>query len=337
MRSRRDIDRIILDLAARSRSVVDARELRARAIGRDAVKRRMDDGWMNDELPRTYVVGPECREPNFDTRCVAAVRHAGPTALLDGETAATVLDVWDRGDDVVHVVAPGLMSDRSHDGYVFHRAPKMWTPISSMIVDDHPLVGFLDMCIRLAGRLTPWQLAFVMQRGLHRRLVTVAALAWLLGTQAGIPHIAVLREAVVLVIANSNGTRSRTEDRLLPALLSRLGPPSSVNVRGALGFARDEPDFVWNEPRVNVEVDGSHHLDPAQAADDRDRDAQANARGWPVVRIAYPYVWSCLGRVVEHVVDVCAGRVVRLDRFAWSAASPEMRAAYSRMRGSSWH
>jgi very-short-patch-repair endonuclease len=129
-----------------------------------------------------------------------------------------------------------------------------------------------------------------------------------------------LRRAIELRRSGSAGTKSRSEDHLLPHVTARFGEPL-VNVRGAAGMPDYEPDMLWPALRCIVEVDGRHHLDdPAIRAADLERDALLRAVGWIVVRVPWYRVWRDLSRVVREIERAFTVRVEAELRSA-SAAS----------------
>lgn len=226
---------------------------------------------------------------------MAALLSGGDRALLDGEAAARLLRAWDRGGEIVEVTVPG----RSHrrpaalgtHSFVFHRASGTWRPADPLAVGPIRTVGSVDICVRLASRLTPWQLAHVICRGRSLEILTIDALRHAVEVRAGARGNAVLRRAVELVVGGSVGTRSRTEDAVLADMLGAGVEEPLVNVRGAMELARDEPDLLWPQRGCNLEIDGGHHDDPVQAADDAARDRAARAAGWRVLRIRSRDYW----------------------------------------------
>jgi hypothetical protein len=176
-----------------------------------------------------------------------------------------------------------------------------------------PVVGFVDMCIRMARTMTKWQIASVIDRGVFERLVTICALEGALATRHRHPWTKRVGDAIALVHSGSVGTRSASEDLLLEGLLAAGVIEPVVNTRGSAGVVRDEPDFVWPGHRVNVEVDGWHHREPAQAADDAARDAAVAGVGIRVIRIRAVDVWKRRPYVVAQVLQALGGEAVELE------------------------
>lgn len=171
---------------------------------------------------------------------------------------------------------------------------------------------------------SPLQLAFVIGRALYEGLTTIEDLRSHAVARSHAPGNATLRAALALVESHSAGTRCRTEDEMHAEFVALGIEPDSVNARGALGLSRDEPDFVWQGYGCNVESDGGHHDEPAQAADDRIRDAEAAARGWRVLRVRARDFWSRRRWVMAKVQRFVLGddvpmlpgtRVLRVPRW----------------------
>lgn len=309
----RSVDATLNELAARTCSIVHARDLRSAGIGRDAIRRRIEIGTVAPILPRTYAVGPMCRQPSFEMRCMAGALAAGPGGAITGDSAGALLDVWDRSDGHVHVATPHNGPRRPPPGFTFHRSRGLLLPAGTCRCGPIPIVGFEDMCLQMARTHTKWQLAWVIRRGLHEKLVTTARLGRAVEARRHSPFVSVLRSATRLVDAHSTGTRSMSEDLFLASMLDQGAPEPIVNTRGAHGLTRDEPDFLWKHRRLNVEVDGRQHDEPAQAADDALRDAAVEALGWRVVRVRARDVWRRRARVVRAVMALMSGDDAAVD------------------------
>jgi very-short-patch-repair endonuclease len=265
-------------------------------------------------LPRTYAVGPQCGTPTFEMKCAAGVLHGGPGARIDGSSAAALLELWDRHDGTVHVAVPRGCRAMPASEYVFHRVDKMWVPSSELVAAPVPIVGFEDLCLRMSTTNTEWQVAFVIGRGMYARLCDIDRLMEFAARHPHANGVVVLRSAIELVRSGSAGSRSEAEDRLLELLRAAGMPVPIVNTKGVLGMPRDEPDFVWHGPRVNVEIDGAQHGDPIQAADDRLRDAEVMRRGYIPIRLQARDVYRRPSRVVACIRRALAGAPVDLDQ-----------------------
>lgn len=311
MTSRRNIDRMINDLAAPTLSVVHARSLRANRISPGRVAIRTSLGTMAVMLPRTYAVGPSCHHPTFEMRCMAGVLAGGALAGLDGAAAAHLLGVWDRRVGSIDVTTRGRPPRGVIDPWHFHEtASGLWVPDDSLDVGPIRLVSAVCMIARFACEATPWQVAFVIGRAVYLRLVTIDEVRAHAARQARRRGNGTLRAAIRLVDAGSAGTRCRTEDCYLTEFAATGIEAPLVNVRGAMGMSRDEPDFVWLDRRVNVESDGGQHEEPVQAADDALRDQEAAERGFRVLRVRSRDFHARRRRVMRLVVRFVRGEDV---------------------------
>lgn len=278
-----EIDAVINQLGARSSSIVHARDLRAAGISRDAIATRIRGRSLRLVLPRTYACGPAALTLPRETMCMAGALAGGHGAVVTGETAAELSIGWDRGGTSIHVAARRPIHWEVPRPYTFLRSHVVG-PVQRS-TGGVPLAPFVDMCWHMATSATPWQLAFVIRRGVFDRAVDLPALDASVAAhpyRAGRPALA---RAVELIRGDSAGTRGIAEDLILATMLELGVPTPLVNVRGCLGMDRDEPDFAWVGRRVNLEVDGRQHDEPTQAADDRRRDAGYAERQVVVVRV----------------------------------------------------
>lgn len=121
------------------------------------------------------------------------------------------------------------------------------------------------------------------------------------------------RAAVLDLLQSMTGPtshyRSGTERRLVDACVAHGLPPPLVNhrVRTTTG-PRYELDVVWLEVRLDVEVDGPHHLLPSQRRRDRVRDRHLRADGFEVARFPVEEVDDDPAEVAERIAALLAGR-----------------------------
>lgn len=103
-------------------------------------------------------------------------------------------------------------------------------------------------------------------------------------------------------VGHVDHVRSRTEGRLADACAAAGLPRPCCNrrVRTSAG-STPELDLAWLPERLDVEVDGPHHLLPAQRTRDRGRDRRLRADGWEVVRVPVEEVDEDLPGVVRRI------------------------------------
>jgi hypothetical protein len=289
MQSRVEIDERIMAVARRTGDVAHCRHLRDAGVASHHVRHRVATGWLVELLPRTYGVGPRAAEPTPVMLSHAGLLHAGPGAMLSGVSAVQALVDWARGGAVIHVAAPRTV-DNVDARFRFHKIQGVETP-STIVAGDRRVMSPPNLCLELGRTMTEWQLAHVMTKLRHDRHATIEQIEELAERASRHAGVIVLRRAINLVRSGSVGTRGRTEDELLRLMIEAGFAVPTVNTRGIMGIPGDEPDFVFQGARLNVECDGGHHLEPHQAAQDEERDALAQALGWSVQRIWWEDVW----------------------------------------------
>lgn len=314
MRRAADIDRIICHLASTTLSVVHARQLRDAGVSRGNVATRVARGWMARMLGDVYAVGPACLAPTFEMECMAGVLQCGDDARIDGVTGASLMELWNRRVDEIHVSTPHHATRTVAEGpYRFRRDRGVWLPAEPLAAGPIPVADAVHLAARCAEQMTQWQVAFVIGRAIYLRLATLEDFECAVAQRHGHIGNATLRRAVELTRAGSSGTRSATEDACLADLLRAGAPVPIVNVRGAMGLSRDEPDFVFPGPRHNIECDGGHHDQPGQASDDAARDADAAALGWNVLRFRARDYWRRRAFVVRELARFLRGGRVEME------------------------
>lgn len=142
------------------------------------------------------------------------------------------------------------------------------------------------------GRLTPDQLT-----GPARRTITLP------GRPALLRHLATIGGGAI------DHVRSRAEDRLAEAcaVLGLPAPACNHPVRTTAGRTY-ELDLAWHAARVDVEVDGPHHLLPSQRRRDRQRDRDLRADGWEVARFPVEEVDDDVEDVARRIAAILARR-----------------------------
>lgn len=308
-RSVRSVDARIARAAIPGFPLATREALREERVFGTTLTIRMTDDRLWEMFPNVLVIGERREHVSPDTVCAAAVLAAGATAALDGASALERHGVWDRHDGGIHV-----SSSRGRAGSRY-RVPSAWrrdrawrhrgrtiairytrdataASSASEMIRGVPTRRVIDAIFRAASSLSAHQLAFVIRNAEYARHLTVGELAMEAERRSGHRHVRVVREAIELRRRGSAGTKSRSEDRLLPLASACIGVPE-VNVRGVAGVPTHEPDFCWPERRLIIEVDGDQHLDdPAQRASDLRNDALLHSAGWTVVRVHWTRVWN---------------------------------------------
>jgi Protein of unknown function (DUF559) len=136
---------------------------------------------------------------------------------------------------------------------------------------------------------------------MHATEVKAADIELLADRHRGARGLVQLRQALPLV---DGGAESPYETKTRLALVAG-GPPrpqSQIGVLTDWGRVIARIDMGWEEWKVGVEFDGTHHwLDAAQRTKDIDRLADLEARGWIIVRVSADLLRHRPGVVVARV------------------------------------
>lgn len=216
------------------------------------------------------------------TRAVAAWLWSGRTATMAGLSAAALhrtawIDDW----------LPAELNRPSRDkarGIIVH---------SDTLDDD-------ETSVRDGIRITtPARTAFDLGRrkGLAAAVIRLDALMRATGVKAadielvadrhrGARGLTQLRRVLHLADDGAESPyETKTRLALVGAGLPR--PQTQIEVLNEWGWVMARVDMGWEEWKVGVEFDGSHHwTDPAQRSRDIDRLAELEARGWAIIRVS---------------------------------------------------
>lgn len=258
------------------------------------------DSWRGRALAAVWRVDRQARR---------RLRHdaTDPVVALAGPAAAHLhgLPGYGRAPELVVVASRRV---RSKDLRVVHRAALTTADVEE--VDRIPVVGLawtaVDLAADGARRSDSDLLAHVLGTGRCRP-----------GQLLGPAHRTIElpgRTRVVEAVRAMSGRpvdhdRSRTEavvaDACAVAGLPRPSRNRSVTTTGGVTY---ELDLAWLPQRLDVEVDGPHHLLPEQRRRDRGRDRDLRTDDWDVIRIPVEEVDEDLGGVVRRIGLALDGR-----------------------------
>jgi hypothetical protein len=249
----------------------------------------------------TYFVGPGIAAMSLDSWRMAAVLSCTGVSALSHESAAERHRVWSRGGRSIHVSSHAGRSDRVEPDIRFHRSLNL-RPTDVERIDLVTTTTIDRTIVDLGSTLTKFQLAHVIHEASFRGTFDETAVRARLAGQFGDPWTAVVRSAIELHTSGSAGTRSATEDRFLAGWIGLGLPEPLVNDPGAVGQLGIEPDFVWPERRLVLEIDGDRgHARPGVQSMDRGRDGVLAQHEWRVIRIHASSVWSDLPACIARV------------------------------------
>ena len=271
----RTVEQELARIAANSHGIVTRAELAAAGVSEGGIKRRVRKGTLLSEYRGVYRVGH--RAPSVEATYMAAVRAAGPGALLSGRAAAFLFGLIKGSPPPPEVTTPterrivGISTRRSRliaarYATTFSAIPV--TTIACILVDLAAVLahGALARACHEAGvryRTTPAQVETV----LHRRPNSPGAAKLR----------AILRGQVKVVLSKL--------ERAFLKLLRDAGLPLPQTNRPAGGR---RVDCRWPEHRLTVELDSyMFHNSRYAWEQDRRREREARARGDEFRRYTY--------------------------------------------------
>ena len=299
------IDARLAEIARANHGIITTSAAAAAAIPPSCLQRRWADGRLQRIASGVHAWG----YLSDHGRLAAALAVMGPTSAFSHTTSLALRGLWSRGDERLHVVTFGKRESPPSLGIVGHRSASAASDVISW--KGLRLTATTRAIAESAVLLTPHQLAHAMYRCSYERALDVDDITGWIAARPGRRGIAVLRRALELHQSGCAGTRSRTEDRFLDAVLRRRIDEPVINTPGAAGIGGYECDFVWTNQRVAVEIDGGGHDLPGARVRDEGQDAALRAAGWRVIRIRSGRVWHELDPLMAELTSALGPRPSR--------------------------
>jgi very-short-patch-repair endonuclease len=282
-------------IARRQHGAVTSRQLENCGYSRGMRRRLVADGRIELSHPLVYVV---CGSPRtWEQQCMAAVLAAGPGAAVSHRSAGRLWAVLPR-DDVVEVTVPRGRLPRLRDVQV-HRSRDLgsrWVTRRQGIPTTNPLMTLID----LGAVLTAIDVEDALDRGLEKRLFSVAAVEWAYNDVArpGRRGCGVLRGVLDERALGSDPPDGLLEPRMARLLRDHGLPPAAF--QHPVGAYR--VDFAYPDLRLAIEVDGyAVHTSPRALRNDLSRQNALVLLGWTVLRFTWSDVVRRPGRVAAEV------------------------------------
>ena len=266
-------------IAEAQAGVISVHQLRLLGLDKDAIRRRVQSGWLQPMHRGVYAAGH--RRPDASHRWFGAVLACGPGAVLSHRSAAARWDVASGGGGMVHVTVPSANGRERHRGVRLHRCAGLRAE-EATVHHGLPITVIERTLLDIANLVTPRQLEKALESAEAQRLVDHDVLsAYAFSGRRG------ARRLRMAMAAPPTVTRSVLEDRFL-RLCERHGVPRPLVNHRVGGF---EVDFLWPAERLIVETDGHrHHGTRAAFEEDRRRDAALTVMGFRVVRFTHRQV-----------------------------------------------
>ena len=267
----RDSGRSWTALLSVQRGIVDRNQALQAGLSRWQIEHRLASGAWQRVYPGVYATfsGPLARE----ARLWAAVRRAGPGAMLSHETAAEVHGIIDKpasGD--IHVTVPLSRRPAQHRptrGIVIHRSSQSRAQLVGPF--NLPRTRVEDTVLDLAAAAATFDRAYDwIVRSVSRKLVTVGGLRAALAGRRRIRWRVWLRDALADA---EGGVYSSLERRYVRDVERAHGLPRSQHqVRRQFDGKVQYRDNWYADYRVVVEVDGPAYHQNERVQLDKDRD-----------------------------------------------------------------
>jgi very-short-patch-repair endonuclease len=288
---------VIQGHAGRQHGIVKGKQARQAGLTNDAIRRRVEAGWLVRLYEGVYAVGHTALTQK--SHLIAAVYACGPDALASHCSAGAL---WGplRWPQKIEVTAPRGCKPKK--GFTLHRS-RLIHPEDRALIDNIPVTSLARTIVDLADVLSEERLADAVHEAEVRGLFDLKKVDRVLARLPGRKGRHKLRRVLAAYRDVQPFTRNRAE-RLVLAMCEEHGlPRPQVNT----WIDEFEVDFHWPESGLVLEFDGGAvHRTTRAFHEDRRRDRALAARGIHVVRATAPDLTSgaALARQLEQILAV---------------------------------
>jgi hypothetical protein len=249
--------------------------LRAKRVTEHELRRSCTRVYRNVYLRRGVALSAE-------RRAVAAWLWSRKEAVVAGNSAAALLGAkWVDAQEPAELIStrkrpPPLIITRNETLLAGETVTVNAIPVTS------PARTAFDL-----GRRPGLQHAVIRIDALaHATAVTAADVEALIGVHRGARGLRQLRRVLLLVDAGAESPQE-TRTRLLVMAAGLPRPQTQIEVLNDLGRVLARIDMGWPEIKVGIEYDGAQHwTDSRVRANDIDRTADLQRRGWVLIRVS---------------------------------------------------
>jgi very-short-patch-repair endonuclease len=269
------------------------------------IETRLRSGRLQRRHQGVYTVGHGARAEL--TRETEALLACPDGALLSHEAAAALWRLRDplRDHEPTDVLIPGTQTPR-HPGVLAHRT-SILDPRDARIERGLPTTSPARTFVDTAGNRTESELERGLDDALRRNLLRLPQLEEAIDRVGGNRKCAGLLRVIVADRRSGTGL-SRSDAELIAKRLITAAELPQPDLNANLG--RYEPDMVWWEQRVIVEVDSwDWHGGRWSFEADRKRDATLIADGWIILRFTARQIRREPYRVVAQIAAALAHRM----------------------------
>ncbi len=316
----------IVALAGGQHGVVSRRQLLGIGIGREAVRSRVERGFLQVVHRGVFAVGAV--ELTREGRWAAALLACGwegdgagglPAAVLGHRSAAAAWGLVRQAPLVVDVIVPPRRG-RFHDGIVAHRQPIR--PDEIEIVRGIPVTCAARTAFDFAGVARDQrELERAWNEMEVRQLTSRVSVPQLLERYPGRPGAPALR--ALLGSEEPGGiTRNDFEEAFVALLAAHGLPRPRLNADLWLRGHFVEVDCLWPDQRIALELDGrSVHARRAAFESDKKRDRELLVEGWRPAHVTWLQLRYEPDAVVADLRELLAERAATAAVAAHGAAS----------------
>ncbi|MGA7397457.1 MAG: type IV toxin-antitoxin system AbiEi family antitoxin domain-containing protein [Solirubrobacterales bacterium] len=283
----------ITKLAAAQHGVVSRRQLLDSGVAPGLLAGRVDSGWLTPIFEGVY--SPGIGLLDHRGRCMAAVLAAGPTAVLSGHSAAALHGFVPRRTSAIQVsrlvggqrrmdslpsaVGPGFSVD-------VHRTRRLPDRDQEKL-DGIPVTSAARSLLDISASTSIGQIRSALTEAEKLRILSLFDLREVTSRGRGWTGTVRLRQALAEWDPLEVETRSELEIAML-RLCRKEGIPVPVLNTALAGYL---PDFLWDEERLVIEVDGYRdHSGKGAFRSDRRRDVDLMIAGYRVARFTHEEV-----------------------------------------------
>ena len=215
-------------------------------------------------------------------RAVAAWLWSGKRAVVAGNSAAALLGAeWIDPDGTAE-----LISDRKRPPPLIVTRNETLLPGETTQVVGVPVTSPARTAFDLGRHAGPVSAVIAIDSLAKATALTVDDVGRLIDAHRGVRGIKQLRQVLGLVDAGAESPQE-TKTRLAIIAAGLPKPQTQIVVRNEWGAVLARIDLGWERWRVGVEYDGAQHwTDPRIRANDIDRTAELERRGWRIIRVS---------------------------------------------------
>jgi very-short-patch-repair endonuclease len=278
----RGIDAAIGAWAALQHGVISRPQLEALGMRKSAIDRRIAARRLHTIHAGVFAVGHK-RLTRLG-RWMAVVLAGPPATVLSHASAAALWRIKDSNNGKPSVTArPGA---KRRSDIVVHRSLLPFDEVTTH--EGIPVTTVARTILDVATTARAEQIERMLREADFLRLDDAVGVDALLERYPKRAGTRTLREARRRIRESSGRTRTELEERF-KALISKANLPApEVNATLELGAITIEPDFLWREHNLIVELDGDQaHGTKSAFEADRARDRAATLAGFRVIRATW--------------------------------------------------